>query len=92
MIIVLKNVLIITKINTRIQTKIYVDISFYNAFDHGLKDGWVRVFFVEYKILYRVKDPIVRWGGFKEKVHGGVQVYEAYEVKIKGKISDVFWL
>ena len=50
----------------------FTDIILSNAFDHGLKGGWVRVFFVEYKILYRVKDPIVRWGGFKEWVHGGV--------------------
>ena len=72
MVIILKHVMMITKINTYTWMKIYVIIIFYNAFDHGLKGGWVRVFFVEYKILYRVKDPIVRWVGFKEKVHGGV--------------------
>ena len=55
---------------------VYIDedlccYKFYNAFDHGLKGGWVRGF-VEYKKLYSVKDPIVRWGGFEEWVHGGV--------------------
>ena len=40
MVIILKNVMIITEINTYIYMKIYVIIIFYNAFDHWLKGVW----------------------------------------------------
>jgi len=54
MVIILKHVMMITKINTYTWMKIYVIIIFYNAVDHGL----------EYKILDRVVSNSQGWVGF----------------------------